>query len=142
MDDLVADDALGVDDEEAALRDALVLEQDAVAAAHFEGAVARERKRLLADRELAPRLVAIDAVGRDADDLRVERRELLVVLAERGHLGRADEGEVGGVEEEDEPLPGVVVERDLRTARAGLETFSSPGFGACEGTVSTGPSPG
>ncbi len=49
------------------------------------------------------------AVDADAEDLRIARFEFLVELAERGDLGRADEGEVLRPEEHDLPLSGKAI---------------------------------
>ena len=55
-----------------------------------------------------PRLVREVGVGRHGVDLDAELLELGVVVGEVAELGRADEGEVGRVEEEDRPLAGDV----------------------------------
>jgi len=56
--------------------------------------------------------VRVDAVAADADDLGVAFLELLVALAERREFRRSHEGEIEGVEVEDDPLPLEVLERD------------------------------
>mgnify|MGYP003344144200 CR=1 FL=1 len=60
----------------------------------------------LADRGRAvvPRLVAEVGVGRHAVDLDAQLLELGVVVGEVAEFGRADEGEVGRVEEHHRPL--------------------------------------
>ena len=61
----------------------------------------------------APVEVGELVVGGAAEDLGVAVLELVVELAECGDLGRADEGEVLRVEEDDLPLALVLVEADL-----------------------------
>ncbi len=51
-----------------------------------------------------PRLVREVGVGGHREDLDAEALQLLVVIGEVTELRRADEGEVGRVEEEDRPL--------------------------------------
>jgi hypothetical protein len=118
VDDRVAQDAFGVDDEEAAQRDALVLDEHAVVARDALRHVGRERvlealDAALVARRLEPGAVREGRVGRDADDFRADALEVLVAVAERGQLRRADEGEVERVEEQHEPLARVVRELDV-----------------------------
>jgi hypothetical protein len=47
------------------------------------------------------------AIGRQAEKLRVAVGELAVQLVEADDLGRADEGEILGPGEEDQPFPGI-----------------------------------
>src|SRR5205823_14607489 len=64
-----------------------------------------------------PGAMRLDVVHADAEHLRLQRLELREPRAEADHLGRADEGEVGGIEEQDDPLLAEVGERE----RAQLE---------------------
>jgi hypothetical protein len=100
------DHALGVDDERAAQREAFVLDQHAEVAADGVGRVADHRVLDLADRlrRVVPGLVGEVSVGRDAVDLDAELLELGIQVGDVTQLRRADEGEVGGVEEEHRPL--------------------------------------
>ena len=66
-------------------------------------------------------------VGRAAEDDRVAIGELLAELGEFGDLGRADEGEVLRIEEDDLPLAGKALfrqrlERALRPSPPGCES--------------------
>src|SRR5919202_4349061 len=77
VDDGVAQRPLGVDDEEAAQRDALVLDEHAVVARHRLRDVGREWVPEPLDaapvaRRLEPRAMRVHRVGRDADDRRAD----------------------------------------------------------------------
>lgn len=102
--------ALGVDDEEAAQRDALLLDQHAVVARDLEVLVGHQgqlqviaQTALLAG-ALTPGQVCEVAVGGDAQDGGVELLELGEGIVEGEDLGGANEGEVHGVEQEDDPV--------------------------------------
>ena len=75
-------------------------------AADRAGRVADHRVLDLADGVggVVPRLVGEVGVGRHRVDLDAELLELGVVVGQVAELGRADEGEVGRVEEHDRPL--------------------------------------
>ncbi|MPM17428.1 hypothetical protein SDC9_63817 [bioreactor metagenome] len=62
---------------------------------------------------VVPGLVDEVRVGRHGEDLDAELLQLLVVVGHVTELGRADEGEVGRVEEEDGPLADGVLVGDL-----------------------------
>lgn len=114
----LADDALGVDDEQPAERDPRVLDEHPVVARHAQVLVREDGDVHLPEATLLPgrvdpREVGVLAVARRGDDLAVDLAELGSGLAERDDLGGADEGEVHGVEEEDEPLALVVGELDV-----------------------------
>src|SRR5215510_13072706 len=64
----------------------------------------REGQRLQVGMVLPPRQVHVLRIGRDAVDHRVALVECLVELAEGRDLGRTDEGEILGPEEDDLPL--------------------------------------
>ena len=86
------------------------------------GRIADQRILHLADGVggVVPRLVGEMRVGRDAVDLHAELLEFRVVVGEVAELGRADEGEVGGVEHEHGPLAlEVLVASPARTCRCG-----------------------
>lgn len=108
----LAEGALGVDDEEAAQGDALLLDQDAVVAGDLgvlvghQGQLQVVAQATLLAGAFAPGQVAEVAVGGDTEDGGVELLEPgeLVVVGE--DLGGADEGEVHGVEQEDDPVVG------------------------------------
>jgi hypothetical protein len=101
------DDALGVDEEGAAVGQALTLAEDLEVAGDLERRVAEHRILDLADGVGAavPGLVGEVRVGGDRVDLDPEALELLVVVGQVAQLGGADEGEVGRVEEHDRPRP-------------------------------------
>ena len=79
------------------------------------GGVAEHRVLDLADRvgRAVPRLVREVGVGRHRVHLDAEALQILVVVGEVAELGRADEREVGRVEEEDRPLAAQVVAGDV-----------------------------
>ena len=70
---------------------------------------------------LPPREVHVVRVGAAAEHLGPAGTKVRLPPAELGDLGRADEGEVHGPEEDDEPLAGVVVAADLAELLARLE---------------------
>lgn len=106
----LAQGALGVDDEEAAQRDALLLNQHAVVARDLEVLVRNQRQlQVLAQATLLagalpPGQVCKVAVGRDTQDGGVELLELGEGVVEGEDLGGADKGEVHGVEQKDDPV--------------------------------------
>lgn len=106
----LAQGALGVDDEETAQGDALLLDQDAVVAGDLEVLVGDQGQlQVLAETALlagalAPSQVGEVAVGRDAQDGGVELLKLGEGVVEGEDLSGADEGEVHGVEQEDDPV--------------------------------------
>lgn len=110
-----ADDALRVDDVGCALRHAFVWIKDAERSGklmldvreHWEG------KILQVLVVLAPGEMDEFGVDAGAEDLRVAFRELLGHLAEFRDLGWADEGEILGPEEEDEPFAFVGIVRNV-----------------------------
>lgn len=112
VDGLLAEGAVGGDDEQAAERDAGVaalLDQHLVVARDLLGQVGEQRVAGAAQAALVagrvdPREVREVRVDGAADDLAVEGLELGDAVAEGDDLGGADEGEVKGVEEEDEVL--------------------------------------
>ena len=111
----VLDDAVGVDDEEAAQRDGAGLVEDAVLLGELLLEVLEERVREALDAALFPRLLgpremAVLGVDGGAEHLGADLPELAEPVGEREDLGRADEREVEGVEEQDDPLPLVVGE--------------------------------
>lgn len=105
----LAQDALGVDDEQATQRDALILNQDTVVARDLEVLVGNQRQlQVLAQATLlagalTPRKVGEVAVGGDAQHGGVELLELGEGIVEGEDLRGADKGEVHGVEQEDNP---------------------------------------
>merc|ERR1719473_575251 len=105
VDGAVLDDALLVNDEEAAERDALVAEHlellaDLLLEIGDERVPKIAKAALLAVR-LHPREVRELAVHRNAGHLAAKFGELVVAIRERRDLRRADEREVEGVEEHD-----------------------------------------
>lgn len=101
--------ALGVDDEETAQGDSLLLDQNAVVAGNLEVLVGHQRQlQVLAQAALlagplAPRQVGEVAVGGDAQHGGVDLLELGHGVVVGENLGGADKGEVHGVEQEDDP---------------------------------------
>ena len=107
-----ADDALVVDDDRGPVGDAGVLLQHAERAADGVVGVPHDRVRDLARERLPigePRLVAVERVGADPDDVDLVVTELLEVILEAADLGRAHEREIQGVPVKDVPLAGVVL---------------------------------
>jgi len=104
--------AFRVDDEQGALRDALVFDQHAVVAADPVVDVAHEGDVDAAEpafhvRGVVPRAEAVVAVGADEDDgAGAVVEELFEPGGEGSDLGGADEGPGFGEEDEDEPVVG------------------------------------
>mmetsp|Transcript_40023 Transcript_40023/g.103617 ORF Transcript_40023/g.103617 Transcript_40023/m.103617 type:complete len:299 (+) Transcript_40023:248-1144(+) len=115
--ELVAHDAALVDQEEAAVRGAVVREH-VVLRRHLFLEVREQRVADLADAALA-RLqaavgeVRVDGVRRHGDHLGAFLAEVLDNGVERHDLGRAHEGEVERVEEQDHVLPLEALQTDL-----------------------------
>ena len=112
----LADVLLGVNDEGAAESNAVV-EEDTVVGGDLLLEVRDEGDGHLAEAALLAGLHGPGKVGElrvdgAADDLAVELVELGNAVGELDDLGGADEGEVEGVEEEDEPLALVVIKGD------------------------------
>lgn len=113
----VSENALWVDDEEAAQRDAGVGE-DAVVRGHLlrdvreEGNVEMAQPALVA-RLVDPRQMAVLRVDRRSNQLAAQRAELPRAVRERNDLGRADERKVERVEEEHEVLAAEVLQANL-----------------------------
>src|SRR5690554_4201900 len=117
VDHLVADDPLGVDDEESPQGCPRYLVQHAVAAGNLVGGVAgqgvvdgAQPLQLPVPRGLDPGPVDVDRIDAAAQDVAVERLELFVALAESPDLSGADEGKIGWVKEEDQPSAPVILE--------------------------------
>src|SRR5579859_3033744 len=106
-----ADDALRIDDEGGALRDAGLGIEDAECAGQLALYVRQHRKRQVTQLVLPapPGKMHVLAIDAHTVQLRITRAELLVELAEGGNLGRADEGEVLRPEEHHLPLAGGAV---------------------------------
>jgi hypothetical protein len=98
--------ALGADHEGAPQRQSFFFDHDAEVAGQRAGRVAHERVLDLPDRVrgVVPGFVREVRVGRDAVDFHAQRLEGVVVVGQVAQFGRADEGEVGRVEEEHAPL--------------------------------------
>ena len=94
---------------------------------------------VLVPRRLHPGAVGVDGVRRAPEDPRPQVVELPPVVGERQDLGGAHEGEVGGVEEEDQPLAPVVGERDAQAAvaRTGGSNTGRSKSGAGSPTLAT-----
>ena len=108
----------GVDDEEAAEGDALVLLEHPVGAADGHVLVGQERdlhgaEAALLAAPLAPRQVGEVAVRGARDHRAVDRLELRGTVIEGDDLRGTDEGEVQGVEEDDHVLALVVVQANV-----------------------------
>lgn len=105
----LAEDALRVDNEETTERNAFLLDEDAVAAGDGVGRVGDERKlqvgaeAALLARLLLPGKVGEVRVGGDGEDGRVDGAEAGESVVVLDNLSGADEGEIHGVEEEDDP---------------------------------------
>src|SRR5215471_4801580 len=101
-----ADDAVGIDDEGGAQAHALGLVENAERLGQLALDVGqhREGQRPEVGMVLPPRQMHVLRIGRDAVDHRLALVERLVELAESRDLGRTDEGEILGPEEDDLPL--------------------------------------
>lgn len=105
----LSEDALGVDDEQAAQGNALFLDEDAVAARNLlrsvgdKGKLQVRTQAALLSGLLNPGEVGEVRVGGNAEHGGVDGAEALEGVVVLDDLGRADEGEVHGVEEEDDP---------------------------------------
>src|SRR5690606_18584754 len=100
------DDAFRVNDEGTAVGQTLVFTQDLEVAADLQGRVTDHGVLDLADGfgAVVPGLVGEVGVGGNGVDFHAQLLELGIVVGQVAQLGRADEGEVGRVEEEDRPL--------------------------------------
>ena len=105
----LAENTLGVDDEETAESDALVLDEDTVGAGDLGGLVGDEGElqvgtetALLAGL-LDPGEMGEVGVSGDAEDSGVDLLEAVEGVVVLDDFGRADKGEVHGVEEKDDP---------------------------------------
>jgi hypothetical protein len=123
----LAEDTLGVDDEETAESDTLVLDQDTVVTGDLGGLVGDEGElqvgtetTLLAGL-LNPGKMSEVGVGGDTEDGGVDLLEAVEGVVVLDDLGRADKGEVHGVEEEDDPLSLKVRELDVLELASGEE---------------------
>ena len=96
----------GVDDERAAFSEAVLLNHDVEVAGEDAGLVAEHRELNLADGfgGFLPGLVREVRIGGDGVDLNAELPELFVVFGEVFEFRRADEREVGRIEEDDGPV--------------------------------------
>ena len=123
------DDTLRIDDERAAVGQALALAHHAEVVGDGAVGVTDHRELDLADGVggVVPRLVGEVGVGAHRVDLDTELLELGVVVGEVAQLGGADEGEVGGVEEHDRPLAAQVAVGD-RDERAVVEGGGDEGL--------------
>src|SRR3989344_4361781 len=99
----VLDDTLGVDDVSRADRDAFLGMQDLIGAAYGLVRVAQQRIGDAAQ-FLGPGAVAFDGVDADAVNHRPFLVEVAGQLTEARDLGGADEGEIGGIEKQHEPM--------------------------------------
>src|SRR5208283_4625727 len=93
--------------------DAQILIQTLVVARDLLVEVRDERVGDGAQAALDPFLVRVLRVGRAPQHHRAQFFEFLVTVRELRDLGRADEGEVGRVEEQHDPLAAVVRQRNL-----------------------------
>jgi hypothetical protein len=105
----LSEDTLGVDNEETAQGDALVLDQDAVAAGDLcaligdEGELQVGTQTALLAGLLNPGEMGEVGVGGDTEDGGVDLAEAVEGVVVLDDLCRADKGEVHGVEEKDDP---------------------------------------
>jgi len=128
VDQEMADDALGVDEEQSTERDAGIFEQHAVIAADLLGQVGHERvlesaQAAVDARGLDPGEVGEVAIDRDTQDLTVPLLEFGDFVAESDDFRRADEGKIERVEEETNVLAAKIGEADR------LEFFTDDGGG-------------
>ena len=130
---LVLEDPVGVDEEQPAQGDVLPFEIDAVGPAG--GAVlvggqgeVQPSQATLVRGSVDPPFMGRYRIGAHPQHVTTPLAELRDPTADRGQLGRSDEGEVARVEEQQEPAVQVVVQRDLPPPGA-------KSFGAKEGEV-------
>jgi len=57
--------------------------------------------------------MGVDAVRADGENLSVQRKKLLMNSGDRRQLGRSDEGEIAGIEKQDDPASPVIFQTDL-----------------------------
>jgi hypothetical protein len=89
-----------------------------------------------------PGEVRVRAVDRGRDHGGAEPGELVRAVAECDQLGGADEGEVEGIEEEHQPAPSEVRERDLAQLPFSMAWLRKSGAGLRTRTVTIPPLPG
>ena len=100
------DDAFRIHDERAAQCETFLFDQHAEVAADGVSRITQHHILDLLDgvRSVMPRLVREMGIGRHAVDFDAQLLQLWVHVREIAQLGRADEGEVRGIEKEDRPL--------------------------------------
>ena len=130
--DLVLDEPFGVDEEQPADRDLLPRLIDAVSLRDRAVEVAGQREIQPAQPPARPRgrdpsLVRLDRVAADPQEVAVLLRELLEPLAKPDQLGRADQREVAGIEDQDQPAAPVIRQRGPVAGRV-----REPGAGEVE----------
>lgn len=114
----LSEGTLGVDEEETTKRYTGVLDQDTVIPGNLHRLVRDElelevgSESSLVTVRVGPGEMRVFRIAGDGEDFSVEFLKVGETLVEREDLGRADEGEVEGVEEEDEPFALVLVELD------------------------------
>ena len=118
VDRAVHDHALGVDDEQPAKGDACIFVEHVVGAGNVLLQISNQRVSDVAQAPalpvgLHPGQVAELAVHRYTQHFGVAAGEIGVAIRERRDLGRADEGEIQGVEEQHHVLTAVLGQFDL-----------------------------
>jgi len=113
VDNLILEVAIWIDDEQTTQCNAFVFHQYAEVAANVFGDVGSQYELDWAQSTfvfggLDPSAVAVYAVGRDCQDFSAGFLELVVSLIERGDFSRANEREIQGVEENDQPFAFVI----------------------------------
>ena len=114
----VHDHAIGIDDEQTAKRNAGFVVEDVVSRRDFLLQVSYEgvgdiAKSALIARGLNPGQVAELAVNGNAENLGVLAGKICVAVAERSDLRGSHEGEVEGVEEQDDVLAAILRQSDV-----------------------------
>jgi len=115
---LILQYAIGIDDKETAEGDAFVFEQYTVVTADVFGDVRGEyvfdgAETTLIVRGIDPGSVAVYRVGRNSEDFGTGLGYFIVFVAEGLEFGRADEGEVQWIEEQNEPFTFVIGKFDI-----------------------------
>lgn len=109
MNYLILENTIGIDDEEAAQSDALVFQKNAEIAADIFGDVGSENvfdgaEAAIFVSSIDPGAVAVNAVYRYGEDFSIGFFEFFMLLRESLQFGRANEGEIERIEEENEPF--------------------------------------
>ena len=121
MDHAVADRLVRINNKQAAQRNSLVLQKYSVVSRHGQGLVGSQGITNAAKAVADPSLMRVFAVCADCQKFGIRFIKLLQVIAKRGDLGGADESEIHGIEEQDQPVPLIGIKAHIK------EILSIPG---------------